>query len=320
MQEQGLYHIQTVSERTGISLYNLRAWEKRYGFPLPKRSPGGHRLYDENDIQALLWIKTRMEQDHLKISEAIRLYRMHQEKLSQTPDEKGVEPQTIAAYALLEHTPLSEESRVLYAALKTFHFRRSHQLLDEGLERYDLETIVFQWLVPILKQMEKDIEEGSLTPAEKKVITEVLLGRLYRLNALYDRDLDFPPDAIAFAPSGESEHIGLFAITILLRKNGFSILYLGPDTSDEAIYSALERLMPKSVLATAHHKKSLDKIIALYEEQPKLHPKPPWFVGGKYAHVLYERNDLKYMFPFERNRISFERLVKHMEQIRHQNL
>ncbi|PTQ55077.1 MAG: hypothetical protein BSOLF_0545 [Candidatus Carbobacillus altaicus] len=189
-------------------------------------------------------------------------------------------------------------------------------MLDEGLERYDLETIFFQWLVPILKQMEKDVDEESLTPAEKKVITEVLLGRLYRLNALYDRDLEFPPDAIAFAPSGESEHIGLFAITILLRKNGFSILYLGPDTPDEAVRSGLDRLMPRSVLSTAHKKESLEKLIALYERQPKMTQRLPWFVGGRCAHLLYKVNDLKSILPFERNRTAFDRLVKQMTRLK----
>jgi hypothetical protein len=37
----------------GISPNTLRSWGKRYGFPQPKRSPGGHRRYSMWDIQRL---------------------------------------------------------------------------------------------------------------------------------------------------------------------------------------------------------------------------------------------------------------------------
>ena len=29
----------------GVSPNTLRSWERRYGFPQPQRSPGGHRQY-----------------------------------------------------------------------------------------------------------------------------------------------------------------------------------------------------------------------------------------------------------------------------------
>jgi PAS domain S-box-containing protein len=40
-----------VSRRTGVGVSALRAWESRYGFLEPQRSPAGHRLYDETDVE-----------------------------------------------------------------------------------------------------------------------------------------------------------------------------------------------------------------------------------------------------------------------------
>ena len=37
----------------GISTSTLRTWERRYGFPRPVRSPGGHRHYALAEIEAL---------------------------------------------------------------------------------------------------------------------------------------------------------------------------------------------------------------------------------------------------------------------------
>jgi DICT domain-containing protein len=38
-----------VSARTGVTVATLRAWETRFGFPAPARSPRGHRRYTERD-------------------------------------------------------------------------------------------------------------------------------------------------------------------------------------------------------------------------------------------------------------------------------
>src|ERR1700757_2255739 len=37
----------------GVSASTLRTWERRYGFPAPHRSAGGHRQYDHAEVQAL---------------------------------------------------------------------------------------------------------------------------------------------------------------------------------------------------------------------------------------------------------------------------
>lgn len=45
--------IGTVAGRTGVSVPVLRAWERRYGFPVPMRSASGHRRYRERDIDLI---------------------------------------------------------------------------------------------------------------------------------------------------------------------------------------------------------------------------------------------------------------------------
>lgn len=47
------YSIAAVSKLTGISCHALRAWERRYGFPSPDRSPSGHRRYDAGQVETL---------------------------------------------------------------------------------------------------------------------------------------------------------------------------------------------------------------------------------------------------------------------------
>ena len=55
--ERGLtYNLGSVLHETGIAADTLRAWERRYGVPMPRRTPGGHRLYSEQDVQLVKWL------------------------------------------------------------------------------------------------------------------------------------------------------------------------------------------------------------------------------------------------------------------------
>ena len=53
MSSRGLYKMSTVSRLSGFSPTRLRVWERRYQLLTPTRLPGGHRLYTEEDVQAL---------------------------------------------------------------------------------------------------------------------------------------------------------------------------------------------------------------------------------------------------------------------------
>ncbi|NIF47816.1 MerR family transcriptional regulator [Enterobacter sp. Ap-1006] len=51
------YTIGDVAERCGINPVTLRAWQRRYGLLKPQRSEGGHRQFDDADIQRIEEIK-----------------------------------------------------------------------------------------------------------------------------------------------------------------------------------------------------------------------------------------------------------------------
>ena len=68
------YSIAAVSKLTGASCHALRVWERRYGFPVPRRSPSGHRRYDRDQVHALQII-TQLAQSGQPIGELIADYR-----------------------------------------------------------------------------------------------------------------------------------------------------------------------------------------------------------------------------------------------------
>jgi DICT domain-containing protein len=45
------FSIQQIAEQTGVPEATLRVWERRHGFPTPRRLPGGHRRYSHADVE-----------------------------------------------------------------------------------------------------------------------------------------------------------------------------------------------------------------------------------------------------------------------------
>ena len=41
------------AELLGVSPNTLRSWERRFGYPKPRRTQGGHRQYDLTQLEAL---------------------------------------------------------------------------------------------------------------------------------------------------------------------------------------------------------------------------------------------------------------------------
>ena len=68
------YNLKVVLKETGLKADVLRAWERRYNLPQPQRTPGGHRLYSEYDIEIVKWLRTR-QAEGLSISRAVELWK-----------------------------------------------------------------------------------------------------------------------------------------------------------------------------------------------------------------------------------------------------
>ena len=55
------YRIKSVASTTGLSTHVIRKWEERYHLVHPQRGPNGYRLYTEDDIQFLLYLKSQLD-------------------------------------------------------------------------------------------------------------------------------------------------------------------------------------------------------------------------------------------------------------------
>ncbi|MCL1073772.1 MerR family transcriptional regulator [Shewanella dokdonensis] len=59
--EMSYLSIGEVARRTGVNPITLRAWQRRFGLVVPARTPKGHRLYSEAQVQQIVEIRHWLE-------------------------------------------------------------------------------------------------------------------------------------------------------------------------------------------------------------------------------------------------------------------
>ena len=58
------YNIAAVERDTGLSKDTLRVWERRYGFPKPRRDQHDERLYSLPDLEKLRLLRLLIDYGH----------------------------------------------------------------------------------------------------------------------------------------------------------------------------------------------------------------------------------------------------------------
>src|SRR5437773_751255 len=107
----------------GVSPNTLRSWERRFGFPTPRRTQGGHRQFDLTEIEALRQAFAETQ----NISSAISIAR-----------ERGEGPATPAR---------------LRDAFGRFDEDKADRLLEESLATRSVERTVEQVLLPTIEEL-----------------------------------------------------------------------------------------------------------------------------------------------------------------------
>ena len=84
-----IYPIRTVAQLTGVNPRRIRAWEEQYHLIAPARTGGGHRLFSEEDVERIRWIKAMVDRG-MSLKGIQRLQAQPQAEVA--TDGRGTEP------------------------------------------------------------------------------------------------------------------------------------------------------------------------------------------------------------------------------------
>lgn len=245
MNTAGYLRIGELSRRTGVAPELLRAWERRYGLTRPTRSSGGFRLYSEADEQRIELMQAHLRSG-LAAAEAAR-----RAAEGEVPAEEGRLPNGSAELDAL--------ARSLRTALDSFAEADSQAALDRLFGAFTIETVLRDVLMPYLSELGDRWADGEVSVAQEHFASNVLRGRLLGLARGWD-DGDGPRALLACAP-GELHDLGLIAFGLALRRRGWRITFLGPDTPTDTLVDAARKLQPALVVVSATARRRLKPLV-----------------------------------------------------------
>jgi DNA-binding transcriptional MerR regulator len=199
------------AELLGVSPNTLRSWERRFGYPRPRRTQGGHRQYDLTELEAL---RRALLETH-NISSAIELAR-----------QRGEGP--------------SSPSR-LVDALDHFDESAADRVMEESLAVRSVERTVEEVLLPGLELA----DERDSRDAERELALRWATGWLYASRRVTP-PASRPQGVLLFdsSPRLDLESLNVQALELGLRRAGFRTLLLAFDLPPERVVRAVRALDP----------------------------------------------------------------------------
>ena len=263
MDDTPVYNLKAVVRETGLKPDTLRAWERRYGLPTPDRSGGGHRLYSERDIQILKWLVAR-QRAGLSISRAAELWH----RLSQ----QGQDPAQLPEYAasgiaprapvLMVGQALEELRSAWLEACLAFDEPRAEAAVGQALAKYPAESICLGLFVPALAELGERWYRGEVTPHQEHFASELAQRRVESLLAAVPNPVRTGRILVTCPPDEQHTFVPL-VLTLLLRRSGWAVTYLGANAPQAQFEQTLDSVRPQLCVMAAQTLHAASQMLSL---------------------------------------------------------
>jgi len=253
-----IIRIGELSRRVGVPVESLRAWERRYGLLEPSRTPGGFRLYGEDDVARVLAMRANLDRG-LAAAEAARL------ALAERVGGAGSPAPVADASALVQ-------------ALDRFDESGAQRALDRLLMTLTLDVVLRDVILPYLHELGERWARGEATVAQEHFGSKLVRGRLLALARSWDRGSG--PRVLLACVEGELHDLPLLCFGLALRGRGWRIAYLGADTPVSSVVEAARALSPDAVVVSG-------TVVGVYDgiadNLREIAQHAPLFVSGRAA-------------------------------------
>jgi DNA-binding transcriptional MerR regulator len=253
--------IRTISSLTGVNAITLRAWERRYGFILPLRTPKGHRLYTHAHVEKIRRVQALVERG-VPISQVQGL-------IDAAPESR---------LASNVRGPLRKYFEQMAAAIARLDEQELDKIYDEALSVHSIDSITRHLILPLLVHFGERWNSIAGAIAEEHFLATYLRSKL-GARLLHNMRYASGPRLIAACAPGEHHEIGLLLFALEAQIAGLRTVLLGADTPLDDIAAAQRRSGTDAVVISS----SIDPAPGLLERAlPKLVKQVgvPVFIGG----------------------------------------
>lgn len=230
--------IALVERDTGLSKDTLRVWEKRYGFPVPRRDANGERVYPPEQVEKLRLLRRLMDGGcrpgkivPLDMPDLAALAdQMARKRLAANPEQGEQDPEITEYLRLLREHQVGTLSQTMTTSV-----------LKRGLERFVIEVAG-----PLCVAVGDAWARGDVRIFEEHIFTEQLTHVMRTSLAAARNSLPTPesgrarPRVLLTTFPQEQHALGLLMAEVLMTLNGCSCVSLGTQTPIPDIVQAAQ--------------------------------------------------------------------------------
>ena len=244
------FNLKAVVRETGLKPDTIRAWERRYGVPKPRRTSGGHRLYSQRDIDLLKWMNAR-QHEGLSISRIVDLWK--------GLEAEGKDPLQVTSHTLMRQSvqlgdvgELANVRQDWIQAGLNFDEPRAEQTLTQAFAMFPLNNVVLDVLLRGLAEIGQGWYRGEVAVQQEHFVSALAVRRLQSLVAASPAPTRAERLVLA-CPPGELHTVSLLVVNLFLRRQGWDVIDLGANVPLDRLESIVAGLRPQLLIATAQH-------------------------------------------------------------------
>jgi MerR family transcriptional regulator, light-induced transcriptional regulator len=245
------YNLKVVLKETGIAADTLRAWERRYGLPMPQRSAGGHRLYSQRDIETIKWLMKR-QGEGLSISRAVDLWN---EQIASGTDPladlaQTASPSTIPVPYKSTDTTLDLLRADWVEACLNFSESTAEQILNQAFSLFPVEAVCIEVLQKGMSEIGERWYQNRASVQQEHFASSLAMRRL-------DALLSASPaptrnqTVLVGCPPEEWHTFTPLLLALLLRRRGLNVIYLGANVPADQFSVTVKNIKADLVVLVA---------------------------------------------------------------------
>jgi DNA-binding transcriptional MerR regulator/methylmalonyl-CoA mutase cobalamin-binding subunit len=244
------FNMKVVVQETGIKPDTLRAWERRYGLPNPERTSGGHRIYSQYEIDMLKWLLDRQEEG-MNISHAVELWQQIKEEGReplQTFD--SISEATSPTAPEISGDQISAAREAWLEACLSFNEYEAQHILAQTFALFPVDLVCFEVLQKGLAEVGMGWYEGTISVQQEHFTSELAVRQLETL--LSAATAVTKDGRILVASPPEEQHtFSSLLLSLLLRRRGWDVVYLGANVPRERLEATLQAINPRLMIMAA---------------------------------------------------------------------
>jgi MerR family transcriptional regulator, light-induced transcriptional regulator len=215
-----------VSSLIGVPVPTIRSWERRYGWPSPRRTDGGHRRYTAEEVKQLRLLRDEVTAGRSAQQAVVLLRRLAMRRKKEYSDR-------LVAGAL---------------ALDEQHIRAA---LEEASSTLTIEQTIDGVVLPALKEIGTKWERGICDVAGEHLASARI--RLWLGDVLeQSRPITTARTLVVSTGPADFHSIGLEAFSVFLARRGWNPLVLGALTPVASLVEAVRRLNADGAVVVCH--------------------------------------------------------------------